>query len=284
MKTMTTSKKLTQQTIDYPTPEPLEFHGNATVLAICNQKGGVGKTTTTISLAGALAEYGRKTLVVDLDPQGSLSIALGVTPNVQVATIYDAMLGNIQNSRSAVVKTSVDNLDLIPANIDLAAAEMQLVNEVGREGALARVLEPLREEYDVIIVDCQPSLGLLTINALTSSDNVLVPLECEYLSLRGVALLVDTIDKVKGRLNRNLSLAAILPTMYDPRTLHTKEVLDKVRKAFKDSVTDTTIRRTVKFPDASIAGVPITTFAPDTPAAENYRLLARELVAKNILP
>jgi chromosome partitioning protein len=270
--------------VKYDTPQPLAFHGNATVLAICNQKGGVGKTTTTISLAGALAEYGRKTLVVDLDPQGSLSISLGVPPNVQVATIYDAMLGNIQNPRSAIVKTSVDNLDLIPANIDLAAAEMQLVNEVGREGALARVIEPLREEYDVIIIDCQPSLGLLTINALTSADNVLVPLECEYLSLRGVALLVDTVDKVKGRLNKSLKLSAILPTMYDPRTLHTQEVLDRVHKVFKDTVTDTTIKRTVKFPDASIAGVPITSFAPDHPAAENYRMLARELIAKEILP
>jgi chromosome partitioning protein len=278
------TKAVKRPLVKYDVPKLLEFHGNASVLAICNQKGGVGKTTTTISLAGALAEYGRKTLVVDLDPQGSLSISLGVPPNVQVATIYDAMLGNIQNPRSAVVKTSVENLDLIPANIDLAAAEMQLVNEVGREGALARVIEPLREEYDVIIIDCQPSLGLLTINALTSADNVLVPLECEYLSLRGVALLVDTVDKVKGRLNKSLNLAAILPTMYDPRTLHTQEVLDRVHKVFKDTVTDTTIKRTVKFPDASIAGVPITSFAPDHPAAENYRMLARELIAKEILP
>jgi chromosome partitioning protein len=279
----TTETKVKQKTLKYPVPAPLEFHGNAQVLAICNQKGGVGKTTTTISLAGALAGYGRKVLVIDLDPQGSMSIALGVPPSMQVATIYDAMLGNIQNPRSAVVRTSVDNLDLIPANIDLAAAEMQLVNEVGREGALARVIEPLREEYDNIIIDCQPSLGLLTINALTSADNVLVPLECEYLSLRGVALLIDTVDKVKQRLNRSLKLAAILPTMYDPRTLHTKEVLESVKKSFKDIVTEATIKRTVKFPDASIAGLPITSFAPEHASAENYRELARELIAKEVV-
>lgn len=279
----TTETKVKQKTFKYPVPAPLEFHGNAQVLAICNQKGGVGKTTTTISLAGALAGYGRKVLVIDLDPQGSMSIALGVPPSMQVATIYDAMLGNIQNPRSAVVRTSVDNLDLIPANIDLAAAEMQLVNEVGREGALARVIEPLREEYDNIIIDCQPSLGLLTINALTSADNVLVPLECEYLSLRGVALLIDTVDKVKQRLNRSLKLAAILPTMYDPRTLHTKEVLESVKKSFKDIVTEATIKRTVKFPDASIAGLPITSFAPEHASAENYRELARELIAKEVV-
>lgn len=267
----------------YPIPSPVVEHGRAKVIAVCNQKGGVGKTTTTVSVAGSLAEYGRKVLAIDLDPQGSMSIALGVPPTAQSATVYDAMMGNISNPRSAVMTTSVDGFHIIPANIDLAAAEMQLVNEVGRESALSRVIDELAGEYDDIIIDCQPSLGLLTVNALTAADNVLVPLECEYLSLRGVALLIDTVDKVKMRLNKSLNLAAILPTMYDPRTLHTQEVLDRVRKSFKDVVTETTIRKTVKFPDSSVAGLPITAFEPTHKAAENYRQLVRELVAKEIL-
>lgn len=267
----------------YPAPSPVVEHSRAKVIAVCNQKGGVGKTTTTVSVAGSLAEYGRKVLAIDLDPQGSMSIALGVPPTAQSATVYDAMMGNISNPRSAVMTTSVDGFHIIPANIDLAAAEMQLVNEVGRESALSRVIDELAGEYDDIIIDCQPSLGLLTVNALTAADNVLVPLECEYLSLRGVALLIDTVDKVKMRLNKSLNLAAILPTMYDPRTLHTQEVLDRVRKSFKDVVTETTIRKTVKFPDSSVAGLPITAFEPTHKAAENYRQLVRELVAKEIL-
>jgi len=264
-------------------PEVSNINSGAKVLAICNQKGGVGKTTTTVSLAGALAESGRKTLVIDLDPQGSLSIALGLPPNVQDHTVYEAMMGSIPSPKDAVLPTQVENLYVIPANIDLAAAEMQLVNEVGREGALSRVVDALKADYDNIIIDCQPSLGLLTVNALTSADNVLIPLECEYLSLRGVALLIDTVEKVQARLNQDLRLAAILPTMYDPRTLHTQEVLDRVKKSFADIVTETTIAKTVKFPDASVAGLPITEFEPDHKAANNYRQLASELVVKNIV-
>ena len=263
----------------FPEPAPLSSHGPARVIALCNQKGGVGKTTTTISLGAALAEYGRRVLAIDFDPQGALSAGLGVASH-DVPTIYDLLIGREKDIRTAVQTTSTPGLDVVPANIDLSAAEVHLVNEVAREHILARVLRPVLDEYDVILVDCQPSLGLLTVNALTAAHGVLIPLECEYFALRGVALLVETIEKVKDRLNPALELDAILATMYDSRTLHSREVLERVVDAFGDSVLETVIGRTVKFPDATVAGTPITTFAPDHPAAGAYRQLARELIAR----
>ncbi|RZT64415.1 chromosome partitioning protein [Microcella alkaliphila] len=263
----------------FPEPPTLKNHGPARVIALCNQKGGVGKTTTTISLGAALAEYGRRVLAVDFDPQGALSAGLGVASH-DVPTIYDLLIGREKDIRTAIQSTSTPRLDVVPANIDLSAAEVHLVNEVAREQILARVLRPVLDEYDVILVDCQPSLGLLTVNALTAAHGVLIPLECEYFALRGVALLVETIEKVKDRLNPALELDAILATMYDSRTLHSREVLERVVDAFGDSVLETVIGRTVKFPDATVAGTPITTFAPDHPAAGAYRQLARELIAR----
>ncbi|MFN3708078.1 ParA family protein [Microcella sp.] len=263
----------------FPEPTPLTSHGPARVIALCNQKGGVGKTTTTISLGAALAEYGRRVLAIDFDPQGALSAGLGVASH-DVPTIYDLLIGREKDIHAAIQSTSTPRLDVVPANIDLSAAEVHLVNEVAREQILARVLRPVLDEYDVILVDCQPSLGLLTVNALTAAHGVLIPLECEYFALRGVALLVETIDKVKDRLNPALELDAILATMYDARTLHSREVLERVVEAFGDAVLETVIGRTVKFPDATVAGTPITTFAPDHPAASAYRQLARELIAR----
>lgn len=263
----------------FPEPAPLKSHGPARVIALCNQKGGVGKTTTTISLGAALAEYGRRVLAIDFDPQGALSAGLGVASH-DVPTIYDLLIGREKDIRATIQSTSTPRLDVVPANIDLSAAEVHLVNEVAREQILARVLRPVLDEYDVILVDCQPSLGLLTVNALTAAHGVLIPLECEYFALRGVALLVETIEKVKDRLNPALELDAILATMYDSRTLHSREVLERVVDAFGDSVLETVIGRTVKFPDATVAGTPITTFAPDHPAAGAYRQLARELIAR----
>ena len=263
----------------FPEPAPLSSHGPARIIALCNQKGGVGKTTTTISLGAALAEYGRRVLAIDFDPQGALSAGLGVASH-DVPTIYDLLIGREKDIRQTIQSTSTPGLDVVPANIDLSAAEVHLVNEVAREQILARVLRPVLDEYDVILVDCQPSLGLLTVNALTAAHGVLIPLECEYFALRGVALLVETIEKVKDRLNPALELDAILATMYDSRTLHSREVLQRVVDAFGDSVLETVIGRTVKFPDATVAGTPITTFAPDHPAAGAYRQLARELIAR----
>ncbi len=270
----------------FPVPKPLTSHGPARVISLCNQKGGVGKTTTAISLAGALAELGRKVLVVDFDPQGALTAGLGASAH-DGPTIYNLLVPERSTdpnyvpltTRDVIHTTTIDNIHILPANIDLAAAEVQLVNEVAREHVLDDVLKPIIGDYDVILIDCQPSLGLLTVNALTASQGVLIPLACEFFALRGVALLLDTIDKVKARLNPNLELDGILPTMYDPRTLHSVEVLDLVKQNRPKDVLQTIIRRTVKFPDSTVAASPITVFAPDHQAAESYRELARELIS-----
>jgi len=263
----------------FPVPEPLTSHGPARIIALCNQKGGVGKTTTTISLGASLAEYGRRVLAVDFDPQGALSAGLGV-PTHDVPTIYELLLGSVKDTASVIVQTNVPGLDVLPANIDLSAAEVHLINEVARESILARVLAKVADQYDIILIDCQPSLGLLTVNALTAAHGVLIPLECEFFALRGVALLVETIDKVRDRLNPAITVDGILATMYDSRTLHSREVLERVVDTFGSTVLETVIGRTVKFPDASVSGTPITTFAPDHPAAGAYRQLARELIAR----
>jgi len=264
---------------EFDEPEALKSHGPARIISLCNQKGGVGKTTTTINLGAALAAYGRRVLAIDFDPQGALSAGLGV-PTHDVTTIYDLLLSGSVNPADAIQKTSVENLDIIPANIDLSAAEVHLVNEVAREQILARVLRKISGDYDVILIDCQPSLGILTVNALTASHGVLIPLECEFFALRGVALLIETIDKVRDRLNPAIELDGILATMYDSRTLHSREVLERVVDAFGDSVLETVIGRTVKFPDASVAGVPITEFAPEHAAAKAYKQAARELIQR----
>jgi chromosome partitioning protein len=264
-------------------PAPLSSHGPARIIAMCNQKGGVGKTTTAINLASALAGYGRKVLLVDFDPQGALSAGLGVAAH-DIKTIYDLMVERDLKVQDVIVSSSVKNLDVIPANIDLSAAEVQLVNEVAREQILARILKPVVDNYDVVIIDCQPSLGLLTVNALTAAHGVLIPLNCEFFALRGVALLIETIDKVRDRLNPAIKLDGILATMYDPRTLHSREVIERLYEAFGDQVFDTIVNRTVKFPDATIAALPITEFAPTSDAAEYYRTVARELVARGSAP
>lgn len=265
---------------DFPVPAPLSTHGPARIIAMCNQKGGVGKTTTTINMAAALAEYGRKVLIVDFDPQGAASVGLGVNPHELDQTVYNLLMERSTRASDVLVSTGVEGLDLIPANIDLSAAEVQLVGEVARESVLSRVLREVEDDYDVILIDCQPSLGLLTVNALTAAHGVVIPLECEFFALRGVALLVETIDKVRDRLNPRLEVDGILATMYDARTLHSREVVARVHEAFGDQLLHTIIGRTVKFPDASVAAEPITAYAPDHPGAAAYRRLARELVSR----
>ncbi|HEY6797155.1 MAG TPA: AAA family ATPase [Kineosporiaceae bacterium] len=264
----------------FPDPPILHGHGPARIIAMCNQKGGVGKTTSTINLGAALAEYGRKVLLVDFDPQGALSVGLGINPHELDKTIYNALMERHIDVRTVIRPSGFELLDLLPANIDLSAAEVQLVGEVAREQVLGRVLRPVCDDYDIILIDCQPSLGLLTVNALTASHGVVIPLECEFFALRGVALLVETIEKVKDRLNPGLEIDGILATMYDPRTLHSREVVARVVEAFGDQVFHTVIGRTVKFPDASVAAEPITTYAGSHAGAYAYRLLARELIAR----
>lgn len=265
---------------ELPEPAPLESHGPATILSMCNQKGGVGKTTSTINLGACLAEAGRKVLLVDLDPQGALSAGLGLTHDEIEDTIYDVMLDNQVSIHSAIKCTPIAGLDLVPANIDLSAAEIQLVNEVGREHTLARALRPVRRDYDFIIIDCQPSLGLLTVNALACSAGVIIPMECEFFSLRGLALLTDTVEKVAERINFDLEILGILVTMYDRRTKHAREVMSSVVDYFGDKVFDTVITRTVRFPETSVAGEAITTWAPNSQAAKQYRDLAREVIER----
>jgi len=247
---------------------------------MCNQKGGVGKTTTTINLGAALAETGRRVLLVDFDPQGSASVGLGVNPHTLERTIYNLLLSRTIDAGDIIVPTGVENMDILPANIDLSAAELQLVSEVAREQTLKRVLDRLRGDYDMILIDCAPSLGLLTVNALTAADKVITPLECEFFALRGIALLTDTVNKVKDRLNPDLEMLGILGTMFDSRTLHGREVLDRVVQAFGETVFHTVIRRTIKFPETTVAGEPITTYAPTSSGADQYRTLAREVLAR----
>ena len=267
----------------FSAPKPLSSHGPAYIIAMTNQKGGVGKTTTTINLGAALAESGRKVLMVDMDPQGSLSIGLGVNPDDLGGkrTVYDMLMDSSAVPASEVVmKTSINGLDLLPANIQLSAAELRLAGEVAREYALDRAFESVRPLYDYILIDCQPSLGLLTVNALTAADGVVIPMECEFFALRGVEMLRETITKVQERLNNRLTIDGVLPTMVDARTLHTRETIQAVLDAFGDSVFHTTISRTVKFPETTKAGVSIIEQAPNSSGAQNYRNLAWELVTR----
>lgn len=262
-----------------PEPSLIDSHGPAKIIAVCNQKGGVGKTTTTINLGAALTVFGRRVLLVDLDPQGALSAGLGIAHNELDHTIYNLLVPGDTKLEDILLPTKVTNLDLLPSNIDLSAAEIQLVTEVGREFSLARALRPVINDYDYILIDCQPSLGLLTVNALACAHSVLIPMECEYFALRGLALLHETIEKVKSRLNPDLTIEGIVLTMYDQRTVHAREVMSRVVEVFADQVFDSVITRTVRFPETSVVGEPITTFAPSSSGAMAYKNLARELIA-----
>jgi chromosome partitioning protein len=259
-------------------PGRYEEPRNARIIALANQKGGVGKTTTAINLGTALAELERRVLVVDFDPQGGCAIGLGLEPGSVDLSVYNALLDRSCEVEEVIQKTSVPGVDLLPSNIDLAAAELMLVQEVAREQSLLRVLAPLRVNYDYILIDCPPSLGLLTISALTAADGVIVPLECEYYALRGMALLMDSIDRVRERLNPRLQIDGILATMYDGRTLHGQEVLQRVKEAFGRRLFETVVRKTIRFAEAPVVGEPILTYAPASPGADAYRQVAQEVI------
>ena len=250
------------------------------VVAVVNQKGGVGKTTSTINLGAALAAEGAKVLLVDFDPQGALSVGLGLNPNSLDLTVYNLLLDASVTFDEVVQHCKMDGLDLIPSNIDLAGAEIMLVSEVAREQSLKRALARAKDRYNYILIDCPPSLGLLTINALTAAQAVLIPLECEYFALRGMALLMDTLTKIQERINPELEIEGILATMLDARTIHGREVLSRVTDAFGDKLFKTIIHKTIKFAEAPVVGEPIVTYAPKSGGAREYRELAKEVMSR----
>ncbi|HLF26728.1 MAG TPA: AAA family ATPase [Anaerolineae bacterium] len=246
----------------------------ARVIAVANQKGGVGKTTTSSSLGAALAERGRRTLLVDLDPQAALTAGFGIDAYALQKTIYDTLVRGNEVPVTSVMYNIRPNLDIVPANIDLAAAEIELVVMLGREFVLKEALEPVLDSYDYVIIDTPPSLGLLTVNALVVTNELIVPLQCEFLAMRGVRVLLDTIWKVKRKLNPNLDLLGILPTMYNSRTTHNQEVLSEVRSIFGDKVFDIVINNSVRFAEAPVAHKTILEYERNHPGAKAYRALA----------
>ncbi len=245
------------------------------IISVSNQKGGVGKTTSVHALGTALAQSGMKVLLVDLDPQSSLTISAGLEPQDIEVSIYDALV----RGRDLPIITLSERLDLAPSNIDLSAAEMELINELGRERVLADKIRPLKSTYGAILIDSPPSLGLLTINALTAADGVLIPVNSEYLAMRGLQLLLDTITKVKTRLNPPLHVLGILPTMFDHRTLHAREILAGLKEQYGETIPIfSPIRRSVRFAEAPIVGQSILDYAEELEGAEAYRTLAQEVI------
>jgi chromosome partitioning protein len=248
-------------------------------IAVFNQKGGVGKTTTVVNLGVVLARMQKKVLAVDLDPQGALSVGLGIDGFGLDKTVYTA-LTEPDLPINRIVYPVKAYLDLIPSNIELASAEMELIAEIRREYILRRILEPLRPWYDFILIDCPPSLGLLTVNALCASQEVLIPMQCEYFAMRGIRLLLDAIDRIKARLNPDLELGGILATMYSTGTIHAREVLNEIRSVFGDKVFDIVIHKSIRFAEASVASQALVEYASEHKGAEAYRKLAKALVAQ----
>lgn len=247
------------------------------VLAVANQKGGVGKTTTVINLAAYLADSGKRVLAVDVDPQGNTTTGLGVDKSLVDVSIYDVLLAG-EPLMEALVTTDVVGLHLLPATMDLAGAEVELAQMADREHLLQRQIRTISERYDYVFIDCPPSLGLLTINALTAADGVIIPIQCEFFALEGLSQLLSTIELVRERLNGQLQLEGVLLTMYDSRTNLAGQVAEEVRRHFHQQVYEAVIPRTVRLSEAPSHGLPIMRYDPKSKGAEGYRLLAQEVL------
>jgi chromosome partitioning protein len=250
------------------------------IIAIANQKGGVGKTTTSINLSASIAVLEKKVLIVDADPQANSSSGLGIDIKKLDNTIYECLINNADPEK-AIIKTELENLSVLPSHIDLVGAELEMISIKDREKIMKKVIEPLKEKYDYIIIDCSPSLGLITINSLTAADSVLIPVQCEYFALEGISKLLNTIKIIKSKLNPGLEIEGFLLTMYDSRLRHAKQVSEEVRRHFQDLVFKTNIQRNVKLSEAPSFGTPVVLFDADSKGAVDYMQLANEILQKN---
>ncbi|MDR0750494.1 MAG: AAA family ATPase [Tannerellaceae bacterium] len=250
------------------------------IIAIANQKGGVGKTTTTINLAASLAVLEKKVLVVDADPQANASSGLSIDIRNVNLSIYECLV-NGDDARQAIVSTEIDQLEIIPSHIDLVGAEIEMLNLENREQIMKQVLLPLKDRYDYILIDCSPSLGLITVNALTAADSVLIPVQCEYFALEGISKLLNTIKIIKARLNPALEIEGFLLTMYDSRLRLANQIYEEVKRPFKDLVFTTVIQRNIKLSEASSYGKPAILYDAESKGSENHMQLAKELIEKN---
>lgn len=250
------------------------------IIALANQKGGVGKTTTTINLAASLAALDKKVLLVDADPQANASSGLGVDIREVENSIYECIINQVDTSE-AILETEVPNLSIIPSHIDLVGAEIEMLNLENRERVLKEILDKIKGDYDYILIDCSPSLGLITVNALTAADSVIIPVQCEYFALEGISKLLNTIKIIKSKLNTHLEIEGFLLTMYDSRLRLANQIYEEVRKHFGDMVFTTVIQRNVKLSECPSYGQPVLMYDPDSKGALNHMQLAKEIIEKN---
>lgn len=250
------------------------------IIALANQKGGVGKTTTAINLAASLATLEKKVLLVDADPQANASSGLGVDVRQAECTIYECLIGK-SAAAEAICHTEVEGLDLVPSHIDLVGAEIEMLNMEGRERMMKSVLEAVKDDYDYVLIDCSPSLGLITVNSLVAADAVIIPVQCEYFALEGISKLLNTIKLIKQKLNPALGIEGFLLTMYDSRLRLSNQVYDEVRRHFQELVFDTVIQRNVRLSEAPSHGLPVILYDAESRGAQNYLSLAQEIIVRN---